>query len=551
MNKILLLLIFTMVVSCADEPVTIISVKNNELTTLHDDLFGHFIEKPSWHGEWGPEAALIPGTHQFQDGVEELMKGMNIPVLRFPGGTDVEFQDWTTMIDNVPGRTEGRPKYVGQKGDTVSNNFGYDEVCRLAERIGSEVIIVVNFGDAYFERKSLDDAILHETGLLAYLNLEVGADLPGGMPDWPSKRAENGRKEPYNVRYIQIANEPWVMDRDLKMDDEIALEKKEQYFKCLKAYVNAFKALDPDIEIIADGNCRELTDPLPSLFGDTIDYVAFHMYKPWGINEIYKNDVEIPLDSLTPEDAWKAWVSTPWIDSAGFSVIDNSLFKNAVETGYPIAVTEWNWNGWWGTNSVNQDMLGSHFTKGIGAAGFIHAMMRDAEHIALANQSMLVGRSWGITGIRVSETGDFEPHPYPTGEITGFYSRLHGEKMLEVDIKNVPVYQQPYKMNYITPSPKVAMLDVVASGSDDQVYIHIINRNFSGDEQVRIELSGFENLSTQGKLHTYTGSLTNIPVDAETGAYGKFDKKDIDVKRSVLTLSIPKRSVSVITIDKQ
>jgi alpha-L-arabinofuranosidase len=104
-------------------------------------------------------------------------------------------------------------------------------------------------------------------------------------------------------------------------------------------------------------------------------------------------------------------------------------------------------------------------------------------------------------------------------------------------------------MNYITPSPKVAVLDVVASGSDDKVYIHVINRNFNEDEQVKIELTGFDNLSSEATLHSYTGNLTNTPAIEETGAYGEIKTSTLEVKRNSVKVTLPMRSVSVITVD--
>src|SRR6056297_2028515 len=137
-----LLIAVVLFISCfgctQNEDIISIKVNDKKVAELDPRIFGQFIEKPSWGGEWGPEAALKPGTHDLQDGVEELMGKMHIPVLRFPGGTDVNFQDWTTMIDNVPDRNGERPVFVGHAGDTVTNNFGYDEVCQLAERLGSE-----------------------------------------------------------------------------------------------------------------------------------------------------------------------------------------------------------------------------------------------------------------------------------------------------------------------------------------------------------------------------------------------------------------------------
>lgn len=548
-NNIIVFLVILILASCSTSTNKIqFKIEDRTVSTLDDRVFGQFLEKPSWHGEWGPEAALVPGTHKLQGGVVNLMEEMDIPVLRFPGGTDVDITNWQDMISNIPGRNNERPLFIGHTGDTVAVNFGYDEACHLAEKLGSEMIIVVNFGDAYFGRKTIEKAACHEAGLIAYLNAEVGARLPENMPDWPALRAKNGRKEPYNVRYVQIANEPWVMDRELKRMAPIDETKKEQYFKCLDAYINMIKKVDPDVEIIADGNCKELTLPLREKFGEKIDYIAYHLYMPWAINEIIKDTTKLTRDEVTEEEVWNAWVTVPQINNAGFSVIDNNVFNMSKSTGYPIAVTEWNWNGWWGMNSVEQDNLGSHFTKGIGAGGFIHALMREAGHIPIGIQSMLVGRSWGITGIRVSELEEFEPHPYPTGQITGFYSKYHGNQVLEVQANNIPFFVQPYKMSGLQPHDKVNYIDAIVTKSENRIYFHAINRHYSDDLDITIDLNDFENIGEKAVHHKFEGSIKNESCDVNKIRFGCFSDKGLKLKGNKLNAVLPKRSASIIEI---
>ena len=53
-------------------------------------------------------------------------------MIRFPGGTDVDFMDWCDMIDNVPGQPPERPVSTGHRGHEVTNYFGYDEFLRFA-----------------------------------------------------------------------------------------------------------------------------------------------------------------------------------------------------------------------------------------------------------------------------------------------------------------------------------------------------------------------------------------------------------------------------------
>ena len=109
-----------------------VTVSDTVLHEIDPRLFGQFMERPSW-GEIGPEAAVIPGTHQLRPEARQLLRRMRIPIARFPGGTDVDYIDWRDMIDNVPGREGGRPITVGHQGDRVTNYFGYDEFLQFCE----------------------------------------------------------------------------------------------------------------------------------------------------------------------------------------------------------------------------------------------------------------------------------------------------------------------------------------------------------------------------------------------------------------------------------
>ncbi|ANQ50147.2 hypothetical protein MY04_2779 [Flammeovirga sp. MY04] len=517
---------------------------------LNDEIFGQFLEKPSWGGEKGPEAALKQGTHQLQDGVFELMEDMHIPLLRFPGGTDVDFSEWTSMID-LPNRKE-RPLVIGNQGDTVSTYFGYDEAGKLSEKLNSEFMLVINFGDGYFKKKPLKEAVMHEMGLIAYMSSNIENDLPKSLKKWPELRKKNGHELPYKIKYVQVANEPWVMDKkNISLSDTLTQETLDHYFTCLDAYVEAINTYFPELEIIIDANCLSISPLLKERYGNRVDYVALHQYLPWGVNPFQKGDQFITRDSLTEKEVWNAWIAVPEIDEQGNSVFkDNLQVKNAYGAGYPVAMTEWNWNGWWNIKSkYEKDNTGSVVAKGFGAAGFLHAIMRDTHKIKLGIQSLLVGNSWGITGIRVSENEEFAPYPLPTGQVTGLYAQHHGDRMIEVITENIPKYQQPYKVNAIAPADSVAVLDIVSSADEKYVYVHIINRAFDDNVEITVDLSNWNLKKSTADLFSLTGNYSNsIPCDSKNNHYLCSNKQSLKIENNELNLSLIKRSINIIKV---
>ncbi len=123
-------------------------------------------------------------------------------------------------------------------------------------------------------------------------------------------------------------------------------------------------------------------------------------------------------------------------NSAGESIIGGPAIDEGRIQGYKVAVTEWNFNGWW---EEPNPPLDSFCARGLGAMGFLHAYMRAGDVVKIACQSMLVGKTWPLTGVRISETQAFDPFFLPAGQGVMLYSKYHGNKLLKKIGKNIPI----------------------------------------------------------------------------------------------------------------
>ncbi len=493
MKNILIVASFLVLFSCAEKQApNHFIISNEKLHAINKNIFGHFLEKASWDNEIGGDLVIDTVTGQFDSIILSRLRDLSIPIIRYPGGTDVDYYLWYDLIDTIPGKQSKRNNYCFRgNGNVVSDNrLGLHEFIDLCDTINTEPLLVVNLGQAFFEKEKLSDAVKHAAALVSYCNKEKGYTTPDGM-DWPMVRELNGDKSPFKIKYFEVGNEPWLF-KDLKMKENSA-EIIAHYIKCLQATISAMKAVDSSIVIITDGGIREVSAYLDSINYKEVDYLAYHPYLPWQINAVIKGSDTVDVSKLTAKEIWNAWVSTPNIDSiTGENVfVVDDYYQNVYNTRYNIALTEWNWNGWWSDSLSKHAVYGSKYAKGIGAAGFIHAMMRGGDRIKMGCQSMLVGKSWGITSIRVDSTGKNEPVIYPTGYVTGFYAANTGKELVKVEALHKTFFKQPYKINYLMPSEKVANLDVMASKDDDYLYIHIINRNFDAEESVSFSLDGF------------------------------------------------------------
>ena len=531
------------------EPIRI-RVEAKELHKVDRRLFGQFLERPSW-GETGPEIATDTNGVLSEE-VVIMLRAMQIPIVRFPGGTDVDYIDWTDMISNVPGRAPERPVTTGHQGHKVTNRFGYDEYLRLAADLKWDSILVVNFRDALAKKKPLAEAARHAAGIVAYANAPVGATLPEGMPDWPAVRAKNGHPAPYGVKIFQLGNEWWCGRFPQDVKKALGTDKAEElapwYRECIVAYVDAMRAVDPNIAFIADA---QVGFPIEAqLYADPeikkrIRYLTHHFYSPFGsVTDAKLDGKPVPRESVKPADWWLAWATMPgFFDDAG----NCQGFGSGLQTyGYEIASTEWNWNGWGGKELSQGGDFDWRHAAAIGCAGFLNGLLRHADVIHIANQSMLVGHSWGIAAIRVDPTGKMPTHYNAQGAVTTFYNLHHGDRLLAIQATNVPVVAQPYQVNWPNARPRVTLLDVVATRSDKAVFVHAINRSFDSDLEAELDLAALAPADGKAVQHLLEGT----PEDQVAARKGWMTERSqpVEVADGKVRVTFPRRSVSIVEI---
>lgn len=479
-------------------------------------LFGQFLERPSWGGEDGPESAVEP-TGDLRQAIGDAVGALKPAVIRFPGGTDVDYQDWTILIDRVSGREGGRPPFHARDGKmVVSSRFGFDEFFRLKDRLGARAILVVNLLDGLSGRRSVEDAARHAAGLVAYANAPHGAKLPEGMPDWFAVRAANGHPKPWKAEYVQLGNEAWFFPKELAPKGS---DPADHYRRVLQAYIAAIRAVDPDVSLIVDSvwNRPELRDAVikEEWFCREVKYLAVHLYRPFGSLKI------------TPEKAgdspalwWHRW-------SGAF---DSLLHANrggigTPPTGYRWAVTEWNWNGWGYEKEAAARGVDWRQASAVACATFLHGLMRQgADEVGLATQSMLVGQQWGIAAVQYDPAApDAAPKCSAQGQVTGLFARNAGTERLVCRLDEATE-------RLLTPAeerrPAMPLIDALATRSGRRITLHLINRSF--DRDALIQVSGVAGkphieavvrgaLDRSDSVHT-EGSAILLPAQAVAAA---------------------------------
>jgi alpha-N-arabinofuranosidase len=183
----------------------------------------------------------------------DLLKELDSPVYRWPGGNFVSGYDWRDGI----GPRDRRPprKNPAWKG-IEHNDFGLDEFMNFCRRLGTEPYIAVNSGLGNV-RSAVEE--------LQYAN---------GAPDTPmgKLRAENGHSEPYKVKWWGIGNEMYG-------GWQLGHMPLEDYIKKHNQFAEAMQAEDSSIKIIAVGASGKWSEGMMQYCADHMDLISEHFYR--------------------------------------------------------------------------------------------------------------------------------------------------------------------------------------------------------------------------------------------------------------------------------
>ncbi len=519
---------------------------DKSVAPLDARLFGHFLERPSWGGEIGIEAGVVPGTSKLQASVEKRLRELAPPILRFPAGTDADYIAWTDMISNAPGREKpDRPVTIGHQNLPVTNHFGFDEFFSLAERLHAQTIVPVRFRDALLGLADPDAEARKAAALLAYAKGSPEmADAE--LAKYARARVKNGRKTPYRLDFVQIGNETWFFSGDL--EKKFPDDPWGRYTLVLEKFADAIHAVDPNVRIIADGWFPGIAQRIRKDLGDKVALLSDHKYVPWGIGKILREGQPIDGRSVRQAEIWGAWVAAAPIDpnthQTTFHI--NSL-DSRDEHGYRFAITEWNWVGWWNPEAGGPP-LDSLLARGVGAAGILHAMMRRSDAIELATMSMTVGQNWDMNAIRADPKGERDAYFTPTGQLMRLYANHHGDRILELERRTVPTYRQPLSMNDIHASDAVEMTDLVVSADAKAIYVHAINRSFDQPVRVKIDLSSAAKLSGEGRKITMVGKLDTHVREYAGREVARLQTRKLKHSPGELDVVLEPRTVSVLEL---
>lgn len=224
-------------------------------------IYGSFIEhlgRAVYGGIYEPSHKTAD-EDGFRTDVIDLVKKLNVPVVRYPGGNFVSGYNWEDGV----GPVESRPKRLDLAwGTTEPNYFGTNEFIKWCKKAGTECMMAVNLGTRGPEEAR---------NLVEYCNHKGGSQ-------WADLRKAHGYEEPHNIKLWCLGNE---MDGRWQMGAKTAAEYGRTALEASKL----MKWTDNTIETVLCGSSSRNSPTFGAweaesldIAYDSIDYVSLHQY---------------------------------------------------------------------------------------------------------------------------------------------------------------------------------------------------------------------------------------------------------------------------------
>ncbi len=235
--------------------------KDFQIAKIDNRIYGSFIEhlgRAVYEGIYQPGHSSADKNGYRKD-VMELVKELNVPIIRYPGGNFVSNYLWEDGV----GPVEERPKRLELAWRSLeTNEVGLNEFANWAKLVNSDVMMAVNLGT-----RGVSDAC----NLLEYCNHESGTK-------YSDLRIKHGVKNPHKIKTWCLGNEmdgPW----------QVGSKTPTEYGRIAYETAKAMKLIDPEIELVSCGSSSTGMKTFPEWEATTlehtydhVDYVSLHQY---------------------------------------------------------------------------------------------------------------------------------------------------------------------------------------------------------------------------------------------------------------------------------
>lgn len=427
---------------------------------IDNRIYGSFIEhlgRAVYHGIYEPSHPKADDMG-FRKDVLDMVKQLNVPIVRYPGGNFVSGYRWEDGI----GPKENRPKRAELAWRVIeTNEVGIDEFQEWAKRANTEIMQAVNLGT-----RGPEDAL----NLLEYCNFPKGTY-------YSDLRRSHGFEEPFNIKIWCLGNEmdgPW----------QLGAKTAEEYGRIACETAKIMKQLDPSIELVACGSSH-LNMPTFGKWEATvlehtyeyIDYISLHNY--YGNRE---NDIRSYLACSIDMDKFIK------------SVIAICDYVKAIKrSDKTINLSFDEWNVWFHSNEADKKLepwqIAPHqlediytFEDALVVGCLLITLLKNCDRVKIACLAQLVNV---IAPIMTENGGDAWAQ-------TIYYPFMHASNYGR-GIALVPVVKSDtYDTEHIKDIPYVETIAVL-NEEKNELTVFAVNRSLEETIDLDIDLREFEN----------------------------------------------------------
>lgn len=304
---------------------------------INRNLYGHFSEhlgRCIYNGVFVGEDSPIPNEKGMRTDVVKALRHIRVPVLRWPGGCFADEYHWKDGI----GPKESRKRMVNTNwgGVTEDNSFGTHEFLEFCRQVGCEPYINGNMGSGTVQEMS---------EWVEYMTSDAISPMA-------ELRRQNGREEPWKIRYFGVGNESWGCGGNMRPSYYADEFRRYQTFLRNYGENKLYKiACGPNVDDYT------WTDTVMEIAGRYMDAITLHYYtlpnddwdhkgsalafnreeyyrtlrKALRMEELLQKHIQI-MDRRDPEkrvglivDEWGAWYDVEPGTNPGFLYQQNTM----------------------------------------------------------------------------------------------------------------------------------------------------------------------------------------------------------------------------------
>src|SRR5690606_24652591 len=392
---------------------------------------------------------------------------LQIPVMRWPGGTVIHEYRWRNGVGPKP----LRPTVKNHHWGGVENyQFGTDEFLAWCREIGTEPYINFNMGND----PEFAGALWEALEWIEYVNGDPSSNF-GKL------RAHHGHAAPYRVKYWCIGNEnygPW---------GKHTAEADTAYATKLRLWSSVIKKQYPELHLLGIGRSLKWNQTVLDSCGEFVDFLTQHYYVT---SRVKDGEIQNPISTLF----------APAKMEAHLTLLGNQLMAINKQLGRkdrPIRLSVDEWNNRHSINQGDKFTFTRHsprrqFDVAV-VSGMLNAFIRQSPHVGMANYIFPVNAHGLIR--TVGNDGSFLTPIYHV--FKQYREQLVGTQLkaivegpsVDIDVPHLAIVGDTRFDSVAMHTSRVPYIDAAAvRHANGNIYLSLVNRSPDTSHPVSVDI---------------------------------------------------------------